>query len=155
MPEKNTLAVQAIKHGTVIDHITAGLALKIIRFLNLAAHEKLVTVGLNLPSRLMKKKDLIKVAGLEISPEQANEVALLSPNATVNIIRDYAVAKKYSLKLPEVITHLLVCPNPTCITNHERMDTRFGCEKVGKGVTVRCHYCERIFTLAEITSYNL
>lgn len=156
MPATNTLLVPAIKNGTVIDHINAGRALKMIRFLNLADQSKLVTVGLNLPSRRMKVKDLIKVAGWEISSEQANQVALLAPDATVSIIRNYTVAKKFALELPTTVSHLLVCPNPNCITNHEPMDTRFSPIKLGsKEVEVTCQYCERTFALSEIKDFRL
>ncbi len=156
MPSKNTLAVPAIKHGTVIDHITAGQALTMIRFLNLAGQNKLVTVGLNLPSRRMKVKDLIKVASWEITAEQANQVALLAPAATVNIIRNYTVEKKFALELPTTIAHLLVCPNPMCITNHEPMETRFSPIQLGsKEVEVTCQYCERTFPLSEIKDFRI
>lgn len=85
----------------MIDHIDAGHALKIIRILNLADHQKVVTVGLNLPSRAMKFKDIIKVEGRELTPEEANRVAILAPTANLNIIRNYEVVKKFNLKLPE------------------------------------------------------
>jgi aspartate carbamoyltransferase regulatory subunit len=155
MPKNTTLPVSAIKNGTVIDHINAGAALKIIRFLGLAEKNKLVTVGLNLPSRLMKTKDLIKVANWEITPQQANEVALLAPDSTVNIIKNYKVEKKFALALPESISHLLVCPNPMCITNHEPIETLFSTRKRGKSVEVKCAYCEKVFALAEIKEFRI
>lgn len=155
MPSKNILPVPAIKNGTVIDHITAGQALTVIRFLNLADQNKLVTVGLNLPSQRIKVKDLIKVAGWEITAEQANQVALLAAAATVNIIRNYTVEKKFALELPTTIEHLLVCPNPMCITNHEPMDTRFAPSKRQTLVQVKCYYCERTFGLREIKEFRV
>ncbi|KKR99090.1 MAG: Aspartate carbamoyltransferase regulatory chain [Candidatus Magasanikbacteria bacterium GW2011_GWC2_41_17] len=155
MTQDKKLLVSAIKNGTVIDHINAGQALKIIRFLNLAAQNKLVTVGLNLPSKLMKIKDLIKVEDWEISLEEANQVALIAPQSTINIIKNYTVTKKFALKLPEKIEHLLVCPNPKCITNHEPMDSFFYVKLRKQKVEVSCKYCEKQFALDEIKDYKI
>lgn len=152
MPNKE-LMVAAIKNGTVIDHIAAGQALKIVRFLNLPNHKKVVTIGLNLPSRAMGNKDLIKVEGRELTPEEANEVSLIAPKATVNIIRNYKIAKKFKLQLPKSIAKFIVCPNLKCITNFERMDTLFNVEE--KHGRLRCAYCEKVFLPNEIEKYNI
>ncbi len=154
MAAKKTLLVSGIEHGTVIDHIPAGQALKIVQVLNYAAHDKLVALGLNLDSKKMKKKDLIKVAERELSPRDASYVALFAPNASINIIRDYEVLKKLKLKLPDQVTHLLVCPNPKCITNHEARTTCFYLT-FGEKVKVRCKYCERTLLLDDIKAYNV
>ena len=155
MTQDKKLLVSAIKNGTVIDHINAGEALKIIRFLNLAAQNKLVTVGLNLPSKLMKTKDLIKVEDWEINTEEASQVALIAPRATVNLIKNYQVIKKLALKLPDKIEHLLVCPNPKCVTNHEPMDSFFYVRLRKQKVEVSCKYCEKQFALDEIKDYKI
>lgn len=149
MLQEKKLLVSAIKNGTVIDHIPAGQALKIIRVLNLAAHQKLVTVGLNLPSKLMGFKDLIKVAERELTPDEANQVAILAPHATINIIKNYQVAKKFKVQIPEKIERLLICPNPKCITNHEPMKSVFEIKTRGKEIITRCQYCEKVFTPAD------
>ena len=102
-----TLSVSAIKDGTVIDHVASGRALQIIRVLNLSANNQTVTVGLNLPSRAMGHKDLIKVEGLELSADEANRVAILAPEATMNIIKNYEVVKKFPVTIPEIIERLI------------------------------------------------
>ncbi len=145
------LLVNAIKHGTVIDHITPGQGVKIVAALKLSAHNKIVTLGLNLPSRTMKKKDLIKVEDRELLPEEADSVAILAPNATINIIRDYATIKKFEVQLPKTLTGLIICPNPKCITNHERMTTIFTIVRQKPNVIMRCHYCEKTFHRDEVT----
>lgn len=150
MPQPKTLLVAAIKNGTVIDHIPAGQALKIIRVLNLAAHQKLVTVGLNLPSRFMGLKDLIKVAERELTPDEANQVAILAPLATINIIKNYQVAKKFRVKIPEKIERLLACPNPKCVTNHEPTGSSFLISAPAKkDIKLQCRYCEKVFAPAD------
>lgn len=152
--DNTTLSVAAIKNGTVIDHITAGHALRIVRLLNLSGQGNTVTVGLNLPSRQLTQKDLIKVENRELTPNEANEIAILSPHATINIIKNYTVTKKFSVTLPGMIEGVIVCPNPACITNHEKMPTKFRVEANKKMVQVRCQYCEKSFRESDIKNYR-
>jgi len=154
MTPPKELLVSAIKDGTVIDHIAAGQALAIIRILGLSDYQKVVTVGLCLPSHAMGKKDLLKIEGRELNAAEANEVALFAPQATVNIIRNYKITKKFAVKLPELVESFIVCPNRACITNHESITTVFYIIP-GKSARVRCQYCEKIFALEEIKEYNL
>lgn len=154
MAKQKQLLVSAIKNGTVIDHISAGHALKIIRLLNLADHNKVVTVGLNLPSKTMKIKDLIKVEGLELTAEEINRVAILAPRATINIIKSYQVAKKFHVSIPETIEYVVICPNPKCVTNNENMSSKFHVLSDGGKIKLKCHYCEKIFQQDEIREYK-
>ena len=62
MPEKQQkLQVEAICHGSVIDHIPAGQGIKILKLFHLLDTQQRITVGLNLPSAALGAKDLIKV----------------------------------------------------------------------------------------------
>ena len=131
---KKTLSVAAIKNGTVIDHITAGHALKIVRLLNLADHNKIVTLGLNLPSKENKYKDIIKVEGRELNPKELRRVAIFAPHATINIIENYEIVKKFKTEMPETVEYVIVCPNPNCITNNEIMDSKFHVKQEGKNI---------------------
>ena len=149
-----TLSVAAIKHGTVIDHITAGYALRIIRLLDLAANKSQVTVGLNLPSKQLRYKDIIKVEGHELTPEEVNQIAVFSPKATINIIHDFKVKKKFTVHIPEVIEYIIICPNTRCVTNHERMKTRFWVTSTSQMVQLRCAYCSKQFSEDDIVAYN-
>lgn len=147
--QQKELLVSAIKNGTVIDHISSGQALKIVSILKLSAHKKLVTIGLNLPSKALKYKDLIKVEGKEMTPEEANQVAIVAPLASVNIIRNYKIVKKFNVELPKVVEHFAACPNPKCITNHEQVGSVFYVKQNGV-VQLHCKYCEKIFKQEEI-----
>ncbi|PIT87497.1 MAG: aspartate carbamoyltransferase regulatory subunit [Candidatus Magasanikbacteria bacterium CG10_big_fil_rev_8_21_14_0_10_40_10] len=146
--------VFAIEEGTVIDHIDNGVALKIIRLLNLAAENKIVSVGLNFSSRTQKYKDIIKVEKRELTPEEMNRVAILAPHATINIIRDYKVHKKFRVEIPQQIEHVIVCPNPKCVTNHDGTDTVFSVISRNHSLKLQCHYCEKIFKQEEIKEYK-
>ena len=139
------LAVAAIKKGTVIDHITAGQALRIVKLLNLAKHHKQVALGLNLPSKTLKYKDLIKVEDRELSADEVNQVAILSPHATINIIQNFEVVKKFQVSIPQTLSGILACPNPKCVTNHEKMVSSFIVkQRVHKNV-LHCRYCHKTF----------
>lgn len=144
MKEK-TLSVSAIKEGTVIDHIRAGQALKIIRVLRLNANENRVTVGLNLKGK-SGLKDIIKIENVFLSEPQAAQIAIFAPTATVNVIQNYKVAKKFKVQMPETAAALLACPNSRCITNIERVATLFSIEESNDQALLRCAYCEKLFT---------
>ena len=150
MTTTKTLAVSAIKNGTVIDHIVPGQALAIVRLLNLAKHHKQVTLGLNLPSSTRQYKDIIKVEDRELTPEEANQVAIFSPKATINIIKDYEVVNKFFVEIPETISTVIRCPNPRCITNHEKMRSFFFVKQRMQSIDLQCKYCRKIFSQEEI-----
>jgi aspartate carbamoyltransferase regulatory subunit len=144
-------AVSAICNGTVIDHIHAGSALRIIKLLRLAEHEKMVTLGLNLPSKRLGLKDLIKVEERKLDPDEVNQVALFAPNATISIIENYEVIQKYPIALPDTINSVIPCPNPRCISNHEKIPSYlYVIQKMDQSVRLRCHYCRKSISQEEI-----
>lgn len=145
MKEK-TLSVSPIKEGTVIDHIRAGQALKIIRILRLYTHENRVTIGLNLKSPSAGLKDIVKIENVFLSETQAAQIAIFSPNATVSVIENYEVARKFKVQMPLIIASVLSCPNPRCIAHLEGVSTLFTIEENESHVTLRCKYCEKLFT---------
>ncbi len=139
------LAVSKIKFGTVIDHINAGKALLVLRILGIRpGSSERVLIAMNVPSKKMGKKDIVKVEGKYIGEEELNRIALISPNATINLIEDYEVSEKRRVKLPEVVEGILTCPNKNCITNsREPIKSKFHVKKEGNTVKVVCHYCGR------------
>lgn len=148
MKEK-TLSVSAIKEGTVIDHIQPGQALKIVRLLCLSDQETRVTIGLNLKGK-SGLKDLIKIENAFLSESQAAQIAIFSPRATVNVIENFKVAKKFPVSLPESISSVLACPNFRCTTNQETLPTFFSIEENNHRITLRCKYCEKHFTREDL-----
>ncbi len=137
------LVVSAIENGTVIDHIPAEAVLKVVSILGLSGLQNQMTIGLNLDSKQMGKKGIIKIADKFFEPEEINRIALAAPKAKLNIIRDYAVVEKRPVHLPEHIVGIVKCMNPKCITNHNDITPRF--DVVGDDpVALRCHYCEKI-----------
>ncbi|ABZ77601.1 aspartate carbamoyltransferase, regulatory subunit [Shewanella halifaxensis HAW-EB4] len=143
---KKQLKVEAIEHGTVIDHISSGQGIKILRFFALSEGNKRITIGLNLPTYAGENKDLIKIENTVFSQQQANQLALFAPNATINLIENFEVVNKFKLALPEQIAGVLLCPNSNCISHNEPVDSRFNIKQEQAGVKLKCHYCEKSFT---------
>ncbi|HHT9119180.1 MAG TPA: aspartate carbamoyltransferase regulatory subunit [Candidatus Hypogeohydataceae bacterium YC41] len=136
------LQVSAIKDGTVIDHIDSKSTFKVASILNIPAESRLILVGMNLSSRQLGKKGIIKIEGKVLNQEEANKIALIAPNATLNIIKNFEVVEKRRVSLPEELVGIVKCFNPNCISNHERIQTRLKVVKKAP-VRLRCHYCER------------
>jgi len=145
MTENNRFEVRAIENGTVIDHIAPEALFTIIRILGLE-HDRnhRITLGLNLESSRLGKKALIKITDRYFDREQINKIALFSPNAVVNTIRDFQVVEKLHVASPESIEGFVRCINPTCITNNQPVPTRFEVISSPAGLSLRCKYCERI-----------
>ncbi len=139
--------VAALRHGTVVDHLNAGMALKALEAIGLPK-DGAALLGIGLSSGKMGKKDILKLENVELTPTDVGKLAVFGPQATVSFIRDYKVVRKVNVKLPEVIVAILKCPNPNCISNHERIETRFNVE-TAKPLQVRCHYCERRISESE------
>ncbi|WP_290598006.1 MULTISPECIES: aspartate carbamoyltransferase regulatory subunit [unclassified Archaeoglobus] len=140
------LVVSKIREGTVIDHINAGKALLVLKILGIDAGTNLtVSMAMNVPSSKMGKKDILKVEGMYISEEKLNKIALISPNATINLVRDYEIERKFKVRPPEVVEGVLKCPNLMCVSNAEREPVRsiFYVKIEENEVSARCHYCGR------------
>jgi aspartate carbamoyltransferase regulatory subunit len=153
--ENKHYLVAALENGTVIDHIPTGKAFFILRLLKLDNHHKQVSVGMHLSSAQMGSKDIIKVEGWELSPNEASQIAIFAPRATVNIIQDYRVIDKYVVKTPPSIAQYIICPNPNCITNHEKTSRLFYIESHRKESQLQCQFCEKVFSRNEINKYFL
>ena len=150
--DKSELKIKAIENGTVIDHITANKALYILKILGLPDGEtKNVTIAMNISSNEIGRKDILKVENRELDAEELNQVALISPKATINIIRNYEPIKKYKVGLPSQIKSILKCTNSKCITNYENEPiTPIFHVVQSYPPIVRCHYCEKLIRTEDI-----
>lgn len=141
------LKVDIIEHGTVVDHIQAGMGKKVLDILGIDEKSgNRVALVMNVPSGKMGKKDILKVEGVLISKEKTDAIALVSPRATVNLVKGGKVAEKKQAELPESLHGVGRCPNPNCITTQEKEPGKFHLE----GQKYRCGYCERTFRPAEL-----
>lgn len=144
------LSVSAIQNGTVIDHIPAGQGLRIIHLLDLFDKDHQITIGLNLPSQRLQLKDLIKIEQRILTHDEANQVTIFAPLATINIIKNFVVDEKIKTTLPEQVNDVFICANTNCVTRHEPMRSYFHIESQGGQIKLACNYCERIFNRNEL-----
>ena len=132
--------VDSIKNGFVIDHISAGRGMKLYHLLGLDALDITVAIIKNVPSKLMGKKDIIKIdALLDLNLDM---IGYAEPGATINVIEDGELIEKKTLELPQKLTNVLKCKNPRCISQTEQeLDQVFRLSDKTEG-TYRCIYCE-------------
>ena len=136
------LRVSKIQKGTVIDHIAGGQALNVLAILGIdGTSGDEISVGMNVPSDRLGRKDIVKVEGRELSQNEVDVLSLIAPAATINIVRDFEVIEKHRVTRPETVEGVLSCPNANCITTeNEPVDSRFEVLEAG----VRCSYCGTI-----------
>ena len=144
MSEKvKELKVSAIENGTVIDHIPANAVFQVIRILKLEEFENMILFATNLASKKYGKKGIVKVSNKFFKPEEVNRIALVAPHATMIEIRDFQVANKTIVEIPDQINGIVKCFNPNCITNDEQIAQNF--KVIDKeDLRLKCHYCEKI-----------
>ena len=135
------MQVAALENGTAIDHIPTAAVFKVVSLLQLQKLDNRITIGNNLKSKKMDNKGIIKVSDKFFREDELNRIALVAPNVNLNIIRDFEVAEKKKVVLPDEIVEIMKCNNPKCITNNEPMKTRFHVIDKEK-VELQCHYCE-------------
>ena len=138
------LKVSAIKDGTVIDRIPSTQLFKVIEILGLDTCDRQVTFGMNLDSKQLGSKAIIKITDRFFEDDDINRIALIAPQAIFNVIRNYKVEEKRQVNVPDHIEAIAKCFNPNCVTNHQPVVTRFRTDKTGKGIALTCLYCEKI-----------
>ena len=132
--------IDSIKNGIVIDHITAGRSMEIYRLLGLESLDCSVALIKNVTSRIMGKKDIIKIdSDFDVDTDILGYV---DPGVTVNIIRDGKIAEKRTLELPTELTDVLKCKNPRCITSTEQELPHIFRLTDREHRVYRCIYCE-------------
>ena len=143
------LKVAALENGTVIDHIPSDQLFNVVTLLSLDKLDKSITIGNNLCSHKIGKKGIIKIADTYFKQDEINKIAILAPNAKINIIKNYTVIDKQTVSLPDTLIDTIRCANPKCITNNEPMPTVF--DVIDKEpIVVKCRYCEQAIAKNEI-----
>lgn len=137
------LKVAALRNGTVIDHIPADKLFQVVSVLRLKYYNHPITIGNNFDSKRMGTKGIIKISDRFLEVNEASKIALIAPNARINIIKEYQVVEKRTLILGDEIYDVMHCANPVCITNHQPVPTKFLVIKDGNQIRLKCIYCER------------
>ena len=142
MSNKTERQVAAIKNGTVIDNIPAEKTYQVVNLLQLETLDTPVTIGYNYPSNKIGRKGIIKVSDKFFTDEEISRLSVVAQNVVLNIIHDYEVVEKKTVKTPDELRGIVKCNNPKCITNNEPMNTVFHVVNKEKGI-LKCHYCDK------------
>jgi aspartate carbamoyltransferase regulatory subunit len=139
---KQELQVAALENGTVIDHIPTEKLFTVVSLLKLEQLSNNITIGFNLNSKKLGKKGIIKIADKFFSDDEISRIAIVAPHVRLTIIRNYEVAEKRNVYLPDELQGIVKCANPKCITKNEPMATCFHVIDKERCL-IRCHYCEK------------
>ena len=160
MSEGRELLIRAIKHGIVIDHIPSEKVFAIVEILKLKEYSERITVATNMPSSSLRRKGIVKIEEKILEEKELNNISLLAPNVTINIIDNYEVVEKSKLEKLDKVIGLMKCDNPKCISNHENIETKFirikeDFEKLDENnleekSKYKCFYCEKVILEDEI-----
>ena len=132
--------IDSIKNGIVIDHITAKRGMEIYNALNLEKLDCSVAIITNAKSQKMGRKDIIKIdKDFDVDIDM---LGFIEPNATINVVKDDELVKKYKVGLPEQIVNVARCQNPRCITSVERDLDQVFVLTDRENKVYRCKYCE-------------
>ena len=135
---KEQMMVAALQNGSVIDHIPTGKLFTIVQLLGLDTFKNEVIIANNLDSKAMGKKGLIKISNKFFSEAEISKLAVVCRGIRLTVIKDFKVAEKREINLPERLIDIVRCANPVCITNNEPMKTYF---TLHDALTVKCRYC--------------
>jgi len=141
------LNIEEIKNGIVIDHIKAGLGIRIYNWLGLDKVPYTVAFIANANSQKCGKKDIIKIDNtISIN---LDVLGLIDPNITVSIIENESVKNKITLTLPQKVENVLICKNPRCISSTEKYLTHVFHLEDPHLRTYRCEYCDEIISAGD------
>ena len=133
------LKITTIKSGVVIDHIRAGLGIKIFNYLELNKVDYPVALIMNVTSNKLGKKDIIKIE--DISIKDYTFLKLISPSITINVVKNEDIVEKIKPELPSRVENIFYCKNPRCITSVEKhIPQAFKLTNKEEGI-YRCEYC--------------
>ena len=122
--------------------IISGQGIRIFNWLGLDKTPNTVAFVVNANSKIMKKKDIIKIENaITIN---FDVLGLIDPHITVNVIENQEIIDKKKLSLPERIENVLICKNPRCITSTEKYIPHIFHLENDKLQTYRCEYCDEI-----------
>jgi len=141
--EQSMRRVTAIRNGTVIDHVPAGKSLSVLKMLGIEGkNSNPVSLVMNVPSKKMGGKDIIKVEDRELTQNELDRLALVAPDASVAIIRTYSVAEKLEINLTDEVVDVARCTFSNCITNNRREPLPHRLVVTNRApLELRCRYC--------------
>ncbi len=144
-----TLKISKIKDGTVIDHIAAGKALKVLAILGIDESNS-ISIGIRVISEKLTFKDVIKIENKFLEKLELDKIALIANEATISIIKNYEIIEKFKLDMPDMFKGIVKCSNQNCITNAgEPVKSEF-ITVTNNPLTIKCVYCKKEMSGEEI-----
>ncbi|MBA4365420.1 MAG: aspartate carbamoyltransferase regulatory subunit [Coprothermobacter sp.] len=141
------LTITSIRNGIVIDHIRAGLGIRMFYQLGLDKADYSVALIMNAASTRLGRKDIIKI---ENNVDfDVTMLALIDPNVTINVIEDEHIVRKVKPELPERVEDIIKCKNPRCITSVEKYVPHVFTLVNRELGQYRCQYCDEIYTVGQ------
>lgn len=140
------LKINGITKGIVIDHIKAGVGIKIFNYLGLDRADYTVALIMNAPSNKLGKKDMIKIEN--VIDFDYTALGFIDPDITIDIIDDGAIKEKVKLKLPNRVENVIKCKNPRCVTSIEKYIPHVFYLVDENKCEYRCQYCDESYTLS-------
>ena len=136
------MEVTSIQNGIIIDHVTAGTALKVLEYLKIDPAKTKLALIMNTDSHMFGTKDIIKIE----SEEEAETIdldvlGLVARTATVGIVRGGKIVEKKQPTLPEHVVNIIKCVNPRCATTTEPAVQMFHLVHSDRQ-EYRCDYCD-------------
>jgi len=135
------LNVGQLNEGFVLDHIEAGKSMELYKYLGLDKLDCCVAIIKNARSNKMGKKDIIKIEG-GLNLVDLDILGFIDHRITVNIIKNGEICDKKELALPNIITNVIKCKNPRCITSIEQGLDHVFILTDKENQIYRCQYCE-------------
>jgi aspartate carbamoyltransferase catalytic subunit len=130
--KQQSLFIDKIHNGTVIDHLAEGTLRQVDNTLDLVCRGHSCTTAVIEE----KRNPFIKTNLPELTERDLKQIALISPEPTVNYIKDGKVTEKFVY---------LLCMNTNCISRTiiEDVPPKFYTD----GDTMRCRYCRRPYVI--------
>lgn len=139
------VVIDSIKNGIVIDHITAGLGMKLLEYLDIDTSQDTVAVIMNAVSNKYGRKDVVKIEN--VSDVDLAALGIIDPKVTVNYIEDHIIREKIHLTVPEKVVNIIKCNNPRCVTSIEPAAPQIFHLIDRENREYRCEYCDEIISM--------
>lgn len=138
------LNISGISEGFVLDHIQAGMSLKIYHDLGLDKLDCTVAI-IKTPEAAKWAQKILSKWNAALMLSTLTSLGFIDHNITVNIIKGDTIVEKRKLHLPKQIKNVIRCKNPRCITSIEQELDQIFILTDKEHAVYRCKYCEEKF----------
>ncbi|MBQ1916187.1 MAG: aspartate carbamoyltransferase regulatory subunit [Lachnospiraceae bacterium] len=140
------LNISGIHEGYVLDHIKAGMSMKIYDYLKLnELNDATIAMIMNAKSKKMGHKDIIKIE-CPLGSIDLDIIGYIDHNITVDVIKNDTIISKEKLSLPKELKNVIRCKNPRCITSIEQELDQVFVLTDEENEVYRCKYCEEAYS---------